>query len=117
PDIARRLLLGGAAGALTWIVLAVLLCAVLAQRGAEATDKAWRAVWRGETDVPWRAVLITLAVVLALTGPLLALAGKYHVFGTDKVGQDVLYQSLKSIRTGLVIGTLTTLVMLPFALA
>src|SRR5919198_2416602 len=30
-----------------------------------------------------------------------------------KVGQDVFYQSLKSIRTGLVIGTLTTLVMLP----
>jgi peptide/nickel transport system permease protein len=41
---------------------------------------------------------------------------KYHVFGTDKVGQDVLYQTLKSIRTGLVIGTLTTLIMLPFAL-
>ena len=35
----------------------------------------------------------------------------------DKVGQDVLYQALKSIRTGLVIGTLTTLVMLPFAIA
>jgi peptide/nickel transport system permease protein len=32
------------------------------------------------------------------------------------VGQDVLYLSLKSIRTGLVIGTVTTLVMLPFAL-
>jgi peptide/nickel transport system permease protein len=38
------------------------------------------------------------------------------VLGTDKVGQDVLYQSIKSIRTGLVIGTLTTLVMLPFAI-
>ena len=36
--------------------------------------------------------------------------------GTDKVGQDVFYQVLKSIRTGLVIGTLTTLVMLPFAI-
>jgi peptide/nickel transport system permease protein len=39
----------------------------------------------------------------------------YHILGTDKVGQDVFYQALKSIRTGLVIGTLTTLVMLPFA--
>jgi peptide/nickel transport system permease protein len=29
-----------------------------------------------------------------------ALAGGYHVFGTDKVGQDVLYLTLKSIRTG-----------------
>ncbi|MCI5142156.1 MAG: ABC transporter permease, partial [Candidatus Electrothrix sp. ATG1] len=34
---------------------------------------------------------------------------------TDKVGSDVLYLSLKSIRTGLVFGTLTTLIMLPFA--
>lgn len=40
----------------------------------------------------------------------------YHILGTDKIGQDVLYQTLKSIRTGLVIGTLTTLVMLPFAI-
>jgi ABC-type dipeptide/oligopeptide/nickel transport system permease subunit len=39
-----------------------------------------------------------------------------HLLGTDKVGQDVLYLSLKSIRTGLLIGSLTTLVMLPFAL-
>jgi peptide/nickel transport system permease protein len=38
------------------------------------------------------------------------------VLGTDKVGQDVLYHSLKSIRTGLLIGTLTTLITLPFAL-
>ncbi|MBK6402342.1 MAG: ABC transporter permease [Rhodocyclaceae bacterium] len=38
-----------------------------------------------------------------------------HLFGTDKVGQDVLYLTLKSIRTGLLIGTLTTLIMLPAA--
>ncbi|MBT3348056.1 MAG: ABC transporter permease [Thiotrichales bacterium] len=46
--------------------------------------------------------------------PLLQSA-ESHLLGTDKVGQDVLYQSLKSVRTGLVIGTLTTLIMLPFA--
>jgi peptide/nickel transport system permease protein len=40
----------------------------------------------------------------------------YHVLGTDKVGGDVLYQSLKSIRTGVLIGVLTTLIMLPFAI-
>jgi peptide/nickel transport system permease protein len=43
------------------------------------------------------------------------LADRYHVLGTSKVGQDVLFQALKSIRTALVIGTLTTLLMLPFA--
>ena len=49
-------------------------------------------------------------------GATAALAVNYHVLGTDKVGQDVLLLSLKSLRTALVIGTLTTLVMLPFAL-
>jgi ABC-type dipeptide/oligopeptide/nickel transport system permease subunit len=39
-----------------------------------------------------------------------------HLLGTDKVGNDVLYLALKSIRTGLLIGTLTTLFMLPFAI-
>ena len=48
--------------------------------------------------------------LLAIAGPVAMLAAQYHVLGTDKVGQDVLYQALKSIRTGLVIGTLTTLV-------
>lgn len=38
-----------------------------------------------------------------------------HLLGTDKIGQDVFYETLKSIRTGLVIGTLTTLIVLPFA--
>lgn len=39
-----------------------------------------------------------------------------HPLGTDKVGGDVLYSALKSIRTGLIIGTLTTFMMLPFAI-
>ncbi|MDP1664947.1 MAG: ABC transporter permease [Methylobacter sp.] len=47
---------------------------------------------------------------------LIYLSGYYHVFGTDKVGEDVFYQAVKSIRTGLVIGTLTTLIMLPMAI-
>lgn len=39
-----------------------------------------------------------------------------HVLGTDRIGEDVLYQALKSIRTGMVIGVLTTLLAVPFAL-
>jgi len=116
PDIALRCLYGIAGGALIWLVVAILLCAVLARRGAGDTARMWGAVWRGETEVPWRAILVTLAVMLAIGGPIVALAGKYHVLGTDKVGQDVLFQALKSIRTGLLIGTLTTLIMLPFAI-
>ena len=117
PDLARRALLGLASGAVLWILLAALLCAVLARRGTTDVDAMWHAVWRGETELPWRAVLLTAAAILAVATPLLVIAAHYHVFGTDKVGQDVFYQALKSIRTSLVIGTLTTLVMLPFALA
>ena len=60
-------------------------------------------------------MLATLAAVFLVVVPLLWLAGGYHVFGTDKVGQDVLYQVLKSVRTGLIIGLVTTLVTLPLA--
>jgi peptide/nickel transport system permease protein len=37
------------------------------------------------------------------------------VFGTDVTGNDVLYQTLKSIRTAFVIGSLATLATLPLA--
>ena len=63
-----------------------------------------------------RPILITILLLAALIGMTANLASAYHVLGTDKVGQDVLYLSLKSIRTGLIIGTVTTLVTLPLAL-
>ncbi len=63
-----------------------------------------------------RALIIASMMIAAVIGLTLSLAAVYHVLGTDKVGQDVLYLSLKSIRTGLIIGTVTTLVTLPLAL-
>ncbi len=59
---------------------------------------------------------ITLACILSSIMVAGMLIPEYHIFGTDKIGRDVFYLTLKSIRTGLVIGTVTTLVMLPFAL-
>jgi peptide/nickel transport system permease protein len=70
----------------------------------------------GAGEIPWGAMLFTLLLMSILAFPAFSLSSHYHVFGTDKVGQDVFYLALKSIRTGLVIGTLTTLVMLPFAI-
>jgi peptide/nickel transport system permease protein len=63
-----------------------------------------------------RALMIATLIIAGLIGMTINLASVYHVLGTDKVGQDVLYLSLKSIRTGLIIGTVTTLVTLPLAL-
>lgn len=63
-----------------------------------------------------RPVMVTLFIIIALSAMLSYLSLYYHVLGTDKVGEDVFYQAIKSIRTGLVIGTLTTLIMLPLAI-
>lgn len=115
-DVALRSFRGLAAALLAWFVVALALAAVVAQRSGTGIETAWADIWRGRTAVPWRAMLCALGFLAVLAGPVAALAPHYHVFGTDKVGQDVLYQALKSIRTGMVIGTLATLVMLPFAL-
>ena len=82
---------------------------------AAVDPSGWQKIWSGETVFAWNAVLITLGLILLFSVPLFWLSSQYHVFGTDKVGQDVLYQILKSVRTGLIIGLVTTLVMLPMA--
>lgn len=117
PDVAMRALRGLGAGVVVWLMTGWALCLVLGLRHGTTPGTMWRAIVADELDVAWGAVLWTLGVVFALLGPVVALAMNYHVFGTDKVGQDVLYLTLKSIRTALVIGTVTTLVMLPFAVA
>jgi peptide/nickel transport system permease protein len=57
-----------------------------------------------------------LAVLAILAGVLATVSTEYHVLGTDQVGQDVLYRSLKGCRVGLVVGTLTTLIATPLAI-
>ncbi|GAB4254383.1 MAG: ABC transporter permease [Methylomicrobium sp.] len=64
----------------------------------------------------FKTVGIVVVAIVAVSGTLLELSAHYHVMGTDKVGEDVFYQAIKSIRTGLVIGLLTTLIMLPLAI-
>ena len=112
----RLLIQGSVLAVLLWMLLLAVLIAALAAHARQNFAGMARRLWRGDTELPWRTLLLTLAVLLWIGAVLLHLAPKYHVFGTDKVGQDVLYLALKSIRTGLVIGVLTTLVMLPFAL-
>ncbi len=97
-----------------WLAGVFLLGVLLGQKG-ETWLGAMERLWLGQFDTPWRTILLTAGLIMLGIGVTVALAAKYHVLGTDKVGGDVLYQSIKSVRTGLVIGTLTTLIMLPFA--
>lgn len=39
-----------------------------------------------------------------------------HLLGTDRVGNDVLYQGLKGVRTGMILGAFTMLLVIPLAI-
>ena len=71
---------------------------------------------QGQTAWPWRSMAITFALMVLAISWIVMLSEGYHVFGTDKTGNSVLVFALKSVRTALVIGGLTTLVVLPLAL-
>ncbi|MFT6955806.1 MAG: peptide/nickel transport system permease protein [Halieaceae bacterium] len=67
------------------------------------------------SQFPWHASWATQVVIISLAVILVRMSEFYHVLGTDKGGTDVLYQSFKGVRTGVLLGTLATLVMLPIA--
>jgi len=117
PDVLHTTAGGLGVAAIGWNLLAFLVTAMLARRGNRGVGQTWRSIWQDREPVPWRTILISAGVIILLLAPMSVLSTKYHVLGTDKVGQDVFYLTLKSIRTGLLIATLATLVMLPLATA
>ena len=60
--------------------------------------------------------MLVFTVAWLLMVWLILIWPNWHVFGTDAVGNDVLYEAVKSVRTAVVIGSLATLATLPFAL-
>ncbi len=115
-DIFLKSLVGASYGLLVWLVFSALLIALISWGSRGGYGATLQNIVRDNTRLRWRSGLLTLGIIFLLGGTLVELAGHYHVLGTDKVGQDVFLEAVKSIRTGLLIGTLTTLVMLPFAL-
>lgn len=101
-DIIKKSLLGISKG----LALAFLLIALHA---------FWLKKHASLSRLPWRSGWITLAIVMAFLGWLVTLGNLYHVLGTDQAGNDTLYESLKGIRTGVLIGTLSTLITMPIA--
>lgn len=114
-DIVLRSVLGLVAGLALGLGLSALLVAGIARGRGEGWWQTRAAIRRGETAIPWQVAIITILALMGLVGLLAALARGYHVFGTDVTGNDVLYQTLKSIRTAFVIGALATLATLPLA--
>lgn len=101
-------------------VIALLLSIIILFYAKIGTGKNWEdfvgEVIQGKKDFPWRTFLLTFWGITLLVVFLYVIMPYYHPLGTNQIGEDVLYQALKSVRTGLIIGTLTTLVTLPFAI-
>jgi peptide/nickel transport system permease protein len=114
-DVAARVATGLVGAALAFGLLGA--CAGWLLRHAQGGfRRALRDVVADRTHYPVRAALLTLLGVCVIAGPAIALMDFYHVLGTDRTGNDVLVQALKSVRTAFVIGSLATLATLPLAL-
>jgi peptide/nickel transport system permease protein len=104
------------AKALGWALL-VLMCTM----GLAWLYRSWRHssdhfAPNSQSSYPIKTFYVTLFVIYLTLFVLIELSSGYHVLGTDQTGNSVLLIAIKSIRTALVIGTLTTLVIMPIAL-
>lgn len=114
-DLSSRVTVGQMWGAAAVVAL-WFLAALAAGRHAGGLRAGLARLVDNRTELPWRAALVTASVLAVLIAIGASLSGGYHLFGTDRTGYDVLYQTLKSLRTAFVIASLSQLVTLPFAI-
>ena len=115
-DVLSRAAVGMLLGLVGGLAIFWLCAAIRANSCTHSIGQTLHEMRAGQSDMPWRSIGITLAVLSGVGGAIWVLASGYHVFGTDQTGNDVLYQALKSIRTAIVMGSLTTAAILPLAL-
>jgi peptide/nickel transport system permease protein len=107
---------GFVVGAVIAALLATVIVCLNARRYSYSFYQSMRKIITNQTELALRCAVLTIFCISIFLSVLFMLSTNFHVLGTDQIGSDVLYQSLKSIRTGVLIGTLTTGIMLPFAL-
>lgn len=115
-DIQALVVQGLIKGLLIWMGVCLLSLLVLGGLSSLGIAGYYCYIREGQSRYPVATIAMCLAVIIVLINTSMTLGSHYHLFGTDKVGQDVFYQAVKSIRTGVLIGALTTLVMLPVAI-
>jgi peptide/nickel transport system permease protein len=111
PDLVLTALKALGLGGTLWALIGLCVRFWALPPHKEATP---RSAETGPTPA-WGAFLWSAGALCMLLAIALLFSSQYFVLGTDKVGQDILYLSLKSLRTAVLIGTLTTLIMLPLA--
>lgn len=114
-DISRKVFAAIFWGIMTSLVFSFIFISLYAYKEHLQPIMAVKKIILSQTKVAWREILLTATFVITLVFFIKWLSPYYHILGTNKIGADILYETIKSIRTGLIIGTLTTLVILPFA--
>ncbi|MEM1243601.1 MAG: ABC transporter permease [Pseudomonadota bacterium] len=103
-DITIRIISGLSRGVGIWLLLLTILVIYCRVNEYNLLHKSMIAFY------------LTLLIIIVSISVALSLGKAYHIIGTDKVGGDIFYAAIKSIRTGLIIGLVTSFVMLPFAI-
>lgn len=122
-DLAKRAYKGVLAGFVLWLFALAVIWTYSQQKqssvaaGSENPQLQRPSVTLFSASPSQSAVIWTLFLLFMLGGIVWQWAQAYHVLGTDKVGLDVLYGALKSVRTAMLIGLLTTLLTLPLGIA
>ena len=116
-DIMSLVLVGVFYAAIAWAFIWLFVSFLYSRKIELPLSKSIARLFSNSHEYPVRAIALTTGIVIAVISISMVVGSYYHLFGTDKVGQDVFYQAIKSIRTGILIGTLTTIVMLPVAIS
>lgn len=71
---------------------------------------------KGSYPRPWRTLGLGGIFLFASIWGIIIFAPHFHLLGTDKIGNDLLVEVLKSIRTAMILGIVTSLITMPIAL-
>ncbi len=110
-DTLLACIIGGALAVVFWLFTGA---AVAHRRGVSFTDGLLALGGRDGTFL-WRPAMLVGSILWLIVVWLAFVWPDWHVFGTDAVGNDVLYEAFKSVRTAFAIGTLAAMAALPFA--
>ena len=114
-DVLRRIAIGFLIGLLVGAFVAGIITRLNGRRSSFGSldEKAETKPRLNGTAVFWGLIAMAMVSIMAV---VILIAREYHILGTDKVGNDVLYRALKGVRTALIIGGFTTALAVPFAI-
>ena len=82
-----------------WLLLWLFIGFIYSKKINLALSKSIPKLFSTSHGYSVRAIAITTGIVIVVISVSMVVGSYYHLFGTDKVGQDVFYQAIKSIRT------------------